>query len=178
MTRTSIASLAALTSIAAICMFATTSARGAEKFNKNDSALVDSVASNLRMGMESGKLARDRANHKIVKEYAAKVVQDDQKLWDELRDLSKRHNYDVEGELAKGDTQMKQKLKDLEGQQFDLRFVKMSMHEHQQLISAFRKGADSADADDLKKFFDQNERLVRENLDRAKELNEKLEKGD
>lgn len=153
-------------------------AQAADKFSKDDKEMVDSALGNLRMGMESGRLAKDRANHQVVKGFASDVIGTDQKLFNELKDLAKSHNYNADDDLSKSDMQMKAKLKDLEGQHFDLKFLKMSMHEHEQLISTFRKGGDSAKSDELKKFFSDNERAIRENLDRAKELSDKLESDD
>jgi predicted outer membrane protein len=179
MLRTSLFSWATVAAVALTgLLVAPAPARAAEKFSKDDKEMVDSALANLRMGMESGRLAKDRANHQVVKGYASDVIGTDQKLFNELKDLAKAHNYNADDDLSKKDAQMKSQLKDLEGQHFDLKFLKMSMHEHQQLIATFRKGGDNAKSDDLKKFFSDNERAVRDNLDRAKELSEKLASDD
>jgi putative membrane protein len=83
------------------------------------------------------KMAQNKAENQMVKEYADMMVRDHTQALDELRNAS--GGSQSEPSLSKEHQQMSEKLSRLSGAAFDKAYMDAMVRDHQQAIQAFQK---------------------------------------
>ena len=83
------------------------------------------------------KMAQNKAENQMVKEYADMMVQDHTQALDELRNAA--GGSQSEPSLSKEHQQMSEKLSRLSGDAFDKAYMDAMVRDHQQAIQAFQK---------------------------------------
>jgi putative membrane protein len=83
------------------------------------------------------KMAQNKAENEMVKEYADMMVQDHTQALDELRNAA--GGSQSEPSLTKEHQQMSEKLSRLSGDAFDKAYMDAMVRDHQQAIQAFQK---------------------------------------
>jgi len=87
--------------------------------------------------IDLGKMAQNKAENQMVKEYADMMVRDHTKALDELRKAA--GGSQNEPSLTKEHQQMSDRLSRLSGAAFDKAYMEAMVRNHQQAIQAFQK---------------------------------------
>lgn len=167
----------ALFALALVLCFAPTSAR-ADKLSKEDKDLIKDAMRDLEMGAQSGRLARTQSNSDGVQHFANLVVGQNAKMIEWLHEFSNKHEFTFDGDPTKPDVRTKKELEESKGQRFDLRYMSMAVHEHEEMLDIWKKGAKEAKNDDLRDWFDKKQGAIKEKLGNARELYEKVKAKD
>jgi putative membrane protein len=144
-------------------------------FSREDKDLAKDAMRNLQVSTQAARLARDRATDKDVQKFADQVIGGDDKLIEQLRALSDKNNFKFDEDPTRPDEKRLRELKDLRGREFDRNYVSAAMHDHQELLKVFKRGAEDARNDDLKDWFAKKEEAIRAHADAARELNRRMD---
>jgi putative membrane protein len=150
----------------------------ADGFSRKDKELVKDAVRNLQTSTQAARIARDRAEDKDVQKFADQVIGGDDKLIDQLRELSEKNNFRFDEDPTRPDERRLDDLKDLRGREFDRRFVSAAMHDQQELVKIFKRGAEEAENDDLRDWFKKKDEAVRAHAETARELNRRFNRSD
>jgi putative membrane protein len=143
-----------------------------------DRDFIADLAENGRAEIELGKMAAERASSPRVKDFAQMLVRDHTKAAADLRDVAAAANVqlDTASELDRDHENLQKDLAKLSGQEFDRKYVDAMVDGHEKAVSEIEKKVDS-DNPQLKQWATQTLPVVRQHLERAKQLKETLEKA-
>ena len=119
--------------------------------------------------IESSKLAEQRADE-ASKKFAAQMVADHTKTSADLKALAPRANVDVPTSLDSSHQNKLDKLKGLNGVEFDKEYDSMQVDVHVDAVSLFERYADGGENADLKVWAAQTLPHLKHHLEMAKSL--------
>lgn len=162
------------------------------------------VQKQLAMGkaeVETSELAQRRASHPDVKEFASMMVRDHQAANDQLRQIANNRTGQT-GETEtdrpgtggyEGDREphemgavgtsgvdpmhgnIREELSDLSGREFDRKYIDHMIQDHEQAIRELEDRANDAANTEVQQWASSTLPKIREHLDRAKQIQQKLE---
>ncbi len=126
--------------------------------------------------VQSGKLAADKAKSEDVRDFGDQMVEDHSETTDELMELIKDENIDVQPptELDEKHQANLDKLKNLSGAKFDQTYIPMQVLAHEKAVNLFQDYSKSGDNDALKDWASDTLPTLKDHLKEARELNEEL----
>lgn len=119
--------------------------------------------------IESSKLAEQRADE-ATKKFAAQMIADHTKTSAELKALAPKANVEVPTALDSSHQSKLDKLKGLNGADFDKEYDSMQIDAHEDAVSLFERYADSGDNADLKAWAGKTLPHLKHRLEMAKAL--------
>jgi putative membrane protein len=137
--------------------------------------LVDAAEINLAE-IEIGKLAQQKGTHPEVKKFGKMLVDDHQKLSNEVKSLADSRNFSVPLSLTEDGKEEYNKLNKETGTDFDKKFINVIIDEHEDAIDKFSKAADKANDEEIKAWASKNVSSLTAHLQQAKLLKETLDK--
>jgi len=99
------------------------------------------------MDLEEGKIAAQRSTAKNVKEYGSLMVDDQNKMLDDLKKIAALKNVSLDKSLASDKSKALKDLKETHGKSFDKKFIKMMTIDHKRDVKKFREATRYHDAD-------------------------------
>lgn len=139
-----------------------------------------------------GELASQRAQSADVKAFGRMMVQDHTKAGDELKQIAPRHNITVPMDLDDDHREKVERLSQLKGTEFDREYIDQMVDDHEATVKALEdrldkegdddnprytpKQTDDAVERDLNQWAAKTIPTVRKHLDRARQLDEKLDR--
>jgi putative membrane protein len=128
--------------------------------------------------VQSGKLAADKAKSEDVRDFGEQMVDDHTETTDDLMELIKDENIDVQPptELDEKHQANLDKLKNLSGAKFDQTYIPMQVLAHEQAVNLFEDYSKSGDNDALKEWAADTVPTLKEHLEEARDLNTELSK--
>jgi len=153
----------------ALCISPAT-ARAADKLSSEDKSLIKDAMRDLEMGAQSGRLARTQTDTDKVQHFAESVVQDNSKMIKQLHDFASDHDFNFDGDPTKPDVKTKKELEDSKNREFDRRYLSMAVHEHEEMLDIWKKGANDAKNSELRDWFEKGQGTIKENLGTARHL--------
>lgn len=128
--------------------------------------------------VRSGKLAADKAKSEDVRDFGEQMVDDHTETTDDLMELIKDENIDVQPptELDEKHQANLDKLKNLSGAKFDQTYIPMQVLAHEQAVNLFEDYSKSGDNDALKEWAADTVPTLKEHLEEARDLNTELSK--
>ncbi|ODS03884.1 hypothetical protein AUC71_07215 [Methyloceanibacter marginalis] len=128
--------------------------------------------------VQSGKLAADKAKSEDVRDFGEQMVDDHTETTDDLMELIKDENIDVQPptELDEKHQANLDKLKNLSGAKFDQTYIPMQVLAHEQAVNLFEDYSKSGDNDALKEWAVDTVPTLKEHLEEARDLNTELSK--
>ena len=123
-------------------------------------------------------MAAERASNPAVKDFAQMMVRDHTKAAADLREVATATNVqlDTASELDRHHENLQKDLATLSGPEFDRKYVDAMVDGHEKAVNEIEKKVDS-DNPQLKQWATQTLPVVRQHLERAKQLKETLEKA-
>jgi putative membrane protein len=125
-----------------------------------------------------GRLVQERATNPQVKEFGEMMVQDHQKAGAELKQIAGKHNITVEGKEANEHNDAREKLSKLSGAEFDREYMKTMVDDHEKAVNDVERKAENADNPEVRQWASKSLPTLRQHLERARQIQETLEKGD
>ncbi len=147
------------------------------KLNKDDLKFVKAAATGGEIEVALGKLAADKATNADVKAFGQKMADDHGKANDELTKLAQSKGYDLAAEKDKRQKKVDKKVDDLSkktGSDFDKAYVDDMVKDHEKDVDDFKKEAEKANDEDLKKWAAQTLPTLEEHLKMIKDIQDKM----
>ncbi len=156
------------------------SVKQAQEQNQNsaiDEAISEFLteAADARMiGIEQGKLAKQKASSASIRQYGERMISDQTKLLHEIRVLAASKNIVLPNALSNKKADGLEDLSDEQGKDFDDKFLKMVRIDHKRDVDAFEDAVDFKDKD-VKQFATNYLPLVESHLAKLEEIENVLE---
>lgn len=122
-----------------------------------------------------GRLAREKSQNSGVQDYGKMLSQDHGAALQKLVALMNKYGISQPPTLPEERKDAVNDVKGLSGQAFDRKFVDMMVQDHQKAIADFQHAASVAQNNDVKKYAQDQIPVLQKHLDKAKELQGKLE---
>lgn len=151
-------------------------ARGADNkssVNSADEKFIKEAAAGGQAEVKLGKLASDKAASADVKSLAQTIVSDHTAANSELEALAQKKHVELSAVIAPKSASMFQSLEKYSGNDFDKEYLKQMESDHKKDISDFESASKKAEDSDLKAFIDKTLPVLRQHLDKIKELRSK-----
>jgi len=130
---------------------------------------VTQVAISDMFEIESSKLASGRADASS-KTFAARMIKDHTGTCSELKGIARKANFDVPGALDSVHQSKFDKLKGIQGADFDKEYDNMQVDAHKDAVDLFNRYAKGGDNAELKAFAAKHLPHLREHLAMAQKL--------
>lgn len=105
---------------------------------------VQQAASGNLAEVELGQLAAKRAQSNDVRQFAQRMVQDHTKALDQLRSAVSGANLNVPAALSPEHQQTRQRLSELQGEEFDREYMEVMVDEHEKMADMLEDRSDVA----------------------------------
>ena len=124
--------------------------------------------------VELGKVAREKAKDKRVKDFGEMMVNDHSKANDELKGLAAQKNVTIPAAVGEDHRKHIDDLSKKSGADFDKAYMKMMVDDHKDVIDKFEKDSSSGKDPDVKAWAAKTLPTLRKHLAAAKSINSKL----
>lgn len=146
-----------------------------EKF-KADQEFVTDAANLGNAEVELSRLALKRASNEEVKKFAQTMIDDHEKVNDELKSVvSNKQDLTVPASGLEGDAQKKHdKLSELSGDKFDREYVNIMIDDHKKAVRLFERYSKRGEVSELKDFAAKHLPHLKAHLDQAQGIERDL----
>ncbi len=117
-----------------------------------DLAFMNDAAPGGLAEVELGKLAVSKSQNAEVKAFAQKMIDDDSKAGDDLKQLAAQKKVMLPPDVLPAHKQLMEKLSKLSGADFDKEYVKAMVEAHKKDVTAFENASKTAGDADVKAF--------------------------
>lgn len=154
-----------------------------EKFDDNDNKeedsefLVEAAEINM-MEIELGKLAQQKAMNADVKEYGRMMESEHMKASDETKKLAESMNVSLPMATGEDTKEAMEDLNDEKGIDFDKKYISMMIDGHKEAIDEMEEASENASSEEIRMWAANMLPSLRQHLDKAKSIEEMLEKMD
>ena len=130
--------------------------------------------------IEQAQLARTKASHSDVKEYAAKMIEEHTETRQEGSQLVRKQQLVTQDsatatELSSSANQTMQSLRTAQGREFDRQYIRSQVEQHQKVLDMLDKQLiAAADDGELKEHLQEARDMVEDHLEEAREIQQKL----
>lgn len=124
--------------------------------------------------VEAGKVASTKAQDAAVKQYGQEMTADHTRANNELKQLAQKKDIVLPTEISAMQKEKISKLQNLSGAEFDREYMKMMVESHQKAVDLFQKQADSGSDAEAKAFASKTLPTLKEHLNDAQNLNNKM----
>lgn len=162
--------------LACLMLAMTTGARSADRtavLNAADEKFIKEAAAGGNAEIQLGTLASKKAESPEVKAFAEMMVRDHTAANAELEALAHKKNVDLSAVIAPKSASTFQSLEKYSGKDFDKEYLKEMESDHKKDVADFESAAKKSGDLDLKTFIDRTLPVVRQHLDKVKELRSK-----
>lgn len=140
------------------------------------SDFMTKAASNSMLEVEAGKLAQQKARNQDVKNYGQMMVTDHTDANKKLMSLAQQKNIVLPDSMSQDHMDKMQNLRDKTGAEFDKAYMDLMVSSHEDAVSMFEDASNNMQDAEIKTFAGNTLPKLREHLDRAKQLNDKVKK--
>jgi len=137
--------------------------------DKSLEKFIREMAEARLMDLEEGKVAQQRSTTKDLKSYGRLMVHDQTEMLREIKKLAALKNIKVPDALGPDKAEGLRELKEVHGESFDKKFIKMMTIDHKRDVKKFERATRSADAD-VQVFATKYLPYVQSHLDKIKAL--------
>jgi putative membrane protein len=137
----------------------------------DDKRFAKDQALNAMVEMELGKLAAQKASRDDIKQIGQKIVDDQAKANDQLKEVAGKENIPIPDALDSKRQSRLDKLSRLSGEDFDKAFVKEALKEEQDEVRDFNAEAQGGADANIKTFASNMLPTLQQELDKVKNLN-------
>jgi putative membrane protein len=144
-----------------------------------DVKFVNNAARDGEVEVILGNLALENATTEEVKKFGKQMVEDHTQANEELKSIAKSKQAELEKAQASGvkkGERISQKLKKLQGAEFDKGYVGVMVKEHESAVKLFKEESEKGQDADLKAFAAKTLPTLEHHLEMAKELQGKVGK--
>lgn len=127
--------------------------------------------------IEMGKLAQEKATHADVKEFGAMMVRDHQKAAEELKQVASATNVERTSPEHGEHEDILEELRGLSGREFDRKYMSHMVEDHEKVVRDLERKAQSDGNPQVTQWANRTLPKIREHLERAKSINETLDRA-
>lgn len=124
--------------------------------------------------IQLGQLAQQKASSDDVKQFGQRMVQDHQKLSDQMQPIASQMGVQPPSELPSKDKALQKKLQGLSGAEFDKAYMSAMVKDHKKDLSEFKKEASSGKDPQVKQAAQQGSTVISEHLQMAQDIAQKV----
>lgn len=139
--------------------------------SREDRSFLMEMADARMMDWAQGNLATERGTLDKYRHYGKRIMRDQDKLMNDLRQLAGKKNLVLPDSISAEKNEALHKLKQTSGRTFERRFRRMIIKDHKRDIELLERAAQSTDAD-VQAFAVRYLPLVQAHLEQARALNE------
>lgn len=162
-----------LVSLFAVCCMALP-ALAAEKLTMAEKSFIKEAASGGMMEVQLGKLAQEKGASQEVKDFGQMMATDHGKANDELQSLMTKKQMKMPAKLEGKHKKMVDHLSGLSGQEFDKKYAKEMVKDHEKDVAHFKKMSEKAKDPEVKAFAEKTLPVLEKHLQHAKDMAQKL----
>jgi len=145
---------------------------------KGDAKFVWKAAEGGLMEVKLGKLAMEHAANADVRKFGERMVADHGKANQELQRIADKKGYKFPTDLSKNDQDRFDKLKDLQGADFDATYIKTMVKDHEADVEEFTQASKESKDEDVKAFAARTLPVIHDHLNLAKKVASNLNSKD
>jgi putative membrane protein len=138
--------------------------------SSGDQKFFMEAASGGMLEVELGQMAQQKAQAVSVKDFGTRMVNDHGKANDELKAYAQKKNLQMPTELAHKHRSMVEKLAKLSGPDFDKKYLKMMVKDHEKDVKEFQKATKKVKDADLNAWAAKTLPTLEQHLQQAKEV--------
>ncbi|MGJ1517075.1 DUF4142 domain-containing protein [Sphingobacterium siyangense] len=142
--------------------------------SEDDAKFVTEAANGGMAEVELGKLAKEKGQHLDVKAFGEMMVEDHSKANDELATLAQAKNITLPATLGTDEQNLKDELSKKSPGDFDKSYIEDMVKDHEKDIKLFEDASKNLKDTELKAFVDKTLPTLRNHLDHAKSVKDKL----
>ncbi|WP_299705828.1 DUF4142 domain-containing protein [uncultured Pontibacter sp.] len=141
---------------------------------KNDALFVAEATSANMLHAQLGQLALERAVSPEVKEMAQDMSNGHNRVMEDLQHIAIEREFVVPTQLGNSHQKVYDEVSGETGIGFDLAYIKRTREEHNQLLKRYEDMAENAKVMEVKQFASKQLPLLRQHLQQAEELEDRL----
>ncbi|MDX5348050.1 MAG: DUF4142 domain-containing protein [Hymenobacteraceae bacterium] len=146
-----------------------------EERKDDQSEFMTKAASGGMMEVELGKMAQEKAQTQEVKDFGAMMVKDHSAANEELKQLAAQKNITLPDSMSEGHMDHVKELREKTGMDFDKAYMSLMVEDHQEDVEMFEEAANNMQDADVKAFASKTVTTLRQHLDKAKQVKEKVD---
>lgn len=143
---------------------------------EEQSEFLTKAASGGMMEVELGKLAQQKGQMKEVKDFGTMMVNDHQKVNQELKAHAARLNITLPDSMGEKHMEHVKELRNKTGAEFDKAYMDLMVSDHKEDVEMFENAAKDLEDPQLKTFVSNTVTTLRQHHDRAKQVNDMVQK--
>lgn len=147
-----------------------TQASAQGQLSKDDRNFIMEAAQGGMMEVQMGKLAQEKGQSDGVKQFGKRLEEDHSKANQELMDIAKKNGVNVPASLDKKHQAQVEKMSKVKPDEFDRRFAKEMVDDHEKDVKKFRRQAEKGQNAELKQFAGKTTPILEEHLKMARDL--------
>jgi len=154
------------------------SANSANATNSNpDQEFVTKAAQGNSAEVELGKLVAAKTKDPNVKQFAQMMVKDHTAALNELQELAQSKNLNFSSDLPDDAKALQEKLSSDTGKQLDKDYIDNMVEDHQKDVQEFKDESEKAKDPDVKQWAAKTLPTLQRHLDKAQQIDARLNKG-
>jgi len=139
--------------------------------SSTDREFVQHAASGGMAEIQAAQLAQQRAGSPQVRQFAGRMITDHTQAGDELQQIADQLSITLPSQPDSKEMAAQQKLRGLNGANFDEAYAQQEVRDHQQDVALFRKEATSGQDPALKAYAQKTLPILQQHLQMAQLLN-------
>jgi putative membrane protein len=151
-----------------------TGTSGRESIGMMERQFIEDQLQDGQAEVQLGELASTRGSSADVKEFGEMMVRDHTKAGEELKSLVQSENVQIEQPDEAEHKDLHERLSKLSGAEFDREYIDAMVEDHEEAVNELERHVDSDNAR-LKQFASSTLPVVRQHLERARQLKEQLD---
>src|SRR5579859_1573237 len=143
----------------------------------SDEKFITDAAKGNRAEVELGRVVAAKASDPKVRSFARQMVKDHTEALNQLQKLAQQKNITLSNDIPEDAKDMQSKLSNETGKQLDKDYMDGMVQDHQKDVQEFQTAAQSASDPDVKQWAGKMVPTLQEHLQKAQEIDEKLNSG-
>ncbi|MBV8630981.1 MAG: DUF4142 domain-containing protein [Silvibacterium sp.] len=120
--------------------------------------------------VELGQLASQKASSDDVKQFGQKMVDDHTKLNDQMKPVAEQLGVTPPTQLSKKDQELKARLQNLSGTQFDNEYIRCMLKDHKKDAAEFKQEAQNAQNPAVQQAAQQGSQVIEQHLQMIEQI--------
>jgi len=143
------------------------------QLSQQDRQFVQQAGISNQFEIQAAEIAKNKAGIQPIQQFAQRMIDDHQKVGDQLSKIVKPLNVQVSKQLDDQHRQQIEKLKGLSGDQFASTYIQGQIDAHRQAISLFEKESNNGQNQELKQFASDTLPTLNDHLRSAQDLSQR-----
>jgi putative membrane protein len=143
-----------------------------QKIDQSD--FMTQAASSGMLEVEAGKLAQQKGQNPEVKKYGGMMVKDHTQANEQLKKLASQLSITLPDSMSQQHMDQLEDLREKSGAEFDQEYMDLMVSSHEEAVSLFEDASNDLENAEAKNFATTTLPKLRQHLDQANQLDEKL----